>query len=191
MPASPAETIVADCRSKMDKSVQHFEKELRGIRTGRATTALIDYLKVDYYGSPTELRELAAISVPEPTQLLVKPFDPGAKSAIIKAIESADLGLNPQAEGNQIRIAVPAPSQERRQQLVHQLRKLAEDARIAIRNERRDAMKHIDKLVKDKENSFSEDDGKAFKEEIEDLTKQHTEKIDQLADNKAKEVEDV
>jgi ribosome recycling factor len=106
--------IIRDCKAKMDKSIEHYEKELRGLRTGRATTALIDYVKVDYYGSPTDLKALAAVSVPEPNQLLVKPFDPASKNDIIKAIERADLGLNPMSEGTQIRISVPAPSAERR-----------------------------------------------------------------------------
>ena len=109
--------IVQQCQDRMDKSVQYYQRELRGIRTGRATTALIDFVKVDYYGSPTELRELAAVSVPEPTMLLVKPFDPGVKAEIVKAIETADIGLNPTADGPSIRITVPSPSAERRQQL--------------------------------------------------------------------------
>ena len=116
----PLDTITHECRSRMDKSIEYFDRELRGIRTGRATTALIDYVKVDYYGSPTDLRELAGISVPEPTKLLVKPFDPGAKGDIVKAIEMADLGLNPQVDGATIRISVPSPSAERRKQLVNQ-----------------------------------------------------------------------
>src|SRR5688572_29620511 len=172
--------IVKDCRAKMDKSVEHYERELRGLRTGRATTALIDYVKVDYYGNPTDLKSLAAISVPEPTQLLVKPFDPSSKNEIIKAIERADLGLNPMAEGASVRISVPAPSKERRQQLVGQVKKMAEDSKVAIRNERRDAIKHIDTLVKDKSAHVSEDEGKRRKEEVEQMTKKHIDTLDQL-----------
>ena len=175
----------------MDKSVQYYQRELRGIRTGRATTALIDFVKVDYYGSPTELRELAAVSVPEPTMLLVKPFDPGAKAEIIKAIETADLGLNPTAEGPSIRINVPSPSAERRQQLVSQVKKMAEDARVAVRNERRDANKHIDQLVKDKTTDVSEDAGKGAKHEVEEHTKKHIAQIDEVCRKKVTEVQDV
>ncbi len=149
--------ILQDCRERMDKSLDYFQRELRGIRTGRASTALIDYVKVDYYGSVTELRELAAVSVPEPTMLLVKPFDPSSQSNIIKALETADLGLNPRPDGPAIRIGVPPPSAERRKQLMTQVKKMAEDARVAIRNERRDANKHLDQLVKDK--TISEDNG--------------------------------
>jgi ribosome recycling factor len=183
--------IQAECRQRMDKSIEYFQRELRGIRTGRATTALIDYVKVDYYGSPTELRELAAISVPEPTLLLVKPFDPTSIGNIVKALETADLGLNPQSEGNAIRIAVPPPSAERRKQLVVQVRKMAEDARVAVRNERRDANRHIDQLVKDKSSHLSEDNAKDAKDDVEKLTKQHVEKIDETCEKKVTEIEEI
>ena len=179
-----------NCGQRMDKSVQYYQRELRGIRTGRATTALIDYIKVDYYGSPTELRELAAVSAPEPTVLLVKPFDPSAQSNIIKALETADLGLNPTPGGGTIRITVPPPSTERRKQLVAQVKKMTEDARVAIRSERRDANKHIDQLVKDKSTHLSEDGAKAAKDEVETLTKTHIEKIDEVCVKKAAEIEE-
>ncbi|MHC4989429.1 MAG: ribosome recycling factor [Planctomycetota bacterium] len=183
--------VLADTRQRMEKSVAYYDRELRGIRTGRATTALIEYIKVPYYGNPTDLRELAALSVPEPTQLLVKPFDPGAKSEISKALETAELGLNPQIDGNVIRINVPAPSAERRKQLVAQVKKMAEDARVSIRNERRDGNKHIDQLVKDKSSHISEDEGKIAKENIEDLTKSNIEKVDQACGKKVTEVEEI
>ncbi len=183
--------ILRDCRQRMDKSFEYFQKELRGIRTGRATTALVDYVKVDYYGSPTELRELAAISVPEPTMLLVKPFDPGSQANIVKALESADLGLNPRSEGNSIRISVPSPSTERRKQLVGQVKKMAEEARVAVRNGRRDANKHIDQLVKDKSLPLSEDQGKDAQAKVEELTKKHVERIDGICEKKAAEIEAV
>jgi ribosome recycling factor len=180
-----------ECRSKMDKSVEYFSKELHGVRTGRATTALIEYIKVDYYGSQTDLKDIAAISVSEATQLIVKPYDPSSKNDIIKALEAAELGLNPQSEGDLVRINIPAPSAERRAQLVNQVKKMAEESRIAIRNERRDANKHIDGLVKDKSNTCSEDDGKHGKEEVESLTKKHISKIDEMCDAKSKEIETI
>jgi len=185
-----ADTILLECEERMDKTVEYLSRELRGVRTGRATTALIEYLKVDYYGSATDLRELAAINVPEPTQLMVKPFDPGAKQAIIKAIESAQLGLNPQSEGNAIRIMVPTPSGDRRKQLISQVRKLAEESKIAVRNERRDANKHIDHLT-DGKDPLPEDAAKSAKEEIDAMTKRHTERIDELSAKKVKEIEDI
>ena len=181
--------ILKDCRAKMDKSVEHFERELRGLRTGRATTALIDYVKVDYYGNPTDLKAVASVSVPEPTQLMVKPFDPSTKNEIIKAIEKADLGLNPMSEGNAIRINVPAPSAERRQQLVNQIKRMGEESKVAIRNERRDAIKHVDGQVKEK--VVSEDQGKSAKSQIEDMTKKHIDQIDQMASRKSAEVTQV
>ena len=184
-------TITKECKSKMDKSVDYFAKELHGVRTGRATTALIEYIKIDYYGSSTDLKDISAISVSEATQLVVKPYDPASKNDIIKGLESADLGLNPQSEGDIVRINIPAPSAERRAQLVTQVKKMAEESRITIRNERRDAMKHIDSLVKDKSNAVSEDDGKAGKEEVEALTKKHIANIDSMTSEKAKEVETI
>jgi ribosome recycling factor len=180
--------ILRETKTKMDKSIEHYEKELRGLRTGRATTALIDYIKVDYYGNPTDLKSLAAVSVPEPNQLLVKPFDPSSKNEIIKAIERADLGLNPMSEGTSIRINVPAPSAERRQQIVGQIKKMAEDTKVAVRNERRDAIKHIDSLVKDKSVHLSEDEAKRRKDEIESMTKKHIEQVDQMCAKKSAEV---
>lgn len=183
--------IQRDCKTKMAKSIEHYEKELRGLRTGRATTALIDYIKIEYYGNPTDLKALAAVSVPEPNQLLVKPFDPSCKNDIIKAIEKADLGLNPMSEGTQIRISVPAPSAERRQQLVSQVKKMAEEGKVAIRNERRDALKHIDGLVKDKNAHVSEDQAKTAKSQVEDMTKKHIDQIDQMCSKKSAEVTQV
>ena len=182
---------IKTCRSKMDKSVEYFTKELHGVRTGRATTALIEYVKIDYYGNPTDLRDIAAISVSDATQLVVKPYDPTSKNDIIKGLESADLGLNPQSESDIIRLNIPAPSAERRQQLVNQIKKMAEDSKIAIRNERREALKHIDSLVKDKSNAFSEDDGKHGKEEVESLTKKRIIQLDGLCDDKSKEIQTI
>jgi ribosome recycling factor len=180
-----------DCRLRMDKTVNYFGKELHGVRTGRATTALIEYVKIDYYGSPTDLKDIAAISVSEATQLIVKPYDPASKNDIIKGLESANLGLNPQSEGDMIRINIPAPSAERRAQLVSQIKKMAEESKVVIRNERRDAIKHIDALVKDKSNAISEDDGKHGKDEIENATKKHVSKIDEMCETKAKEIETI
>jgi ribosome recycling factor len=179
------------CRSKMDKTVEYFTKELHGVRTGRASTALIDYIKIDYYGSQTDLKDIAAISVSEATQLVVKPYDPSSKNDIIKGLESADLGLNPQSEGDIIRINIPAPSAERRQQLIGQVKKMAEESRITIRNERRDAMKHIELLVKDKTNAISEDDGKHGKDDVESMTKKHISKIDDMCETKSTEIQTI
>jgi ribosome recycling factor len=187
---STLDAVARDCKERMKRSVEYYERELRGIRTGRATTALIDYVKVEYYGNATDLRELASISVPESSQLLVKPFDPGVKSDIVKAIETADLGLNPMVDGQTIRINVPPPSAERRKQLIGQVKKMAEDARVSIRSERRDAMKQVDQMVKDKANGISEDQGKAAKDNIEELTKKHIAEIDGMCDKKSAEIDE-
>ena len=114
------DTVLLETEEKMTKSIEYLQREYRGVRTGRANTALLEYVKVEYYGSNVDLREIAGISVPEPTQLLIKPFDPGSKAEIIKAIERSGLGLNPQSEGSQIRIMLPPPSSERRKQLAMQ-----------------------------------------------------------------------
>lgn len=185
------DTILLECEERMEKSVDYLARELRGMRTGRANTAMLEYIKVDYYGSMTDLRELAAINVAEATQLLVKPFDPGAKNEIIKAIEKSGLGLNPMSEGNAIRINVPAPSADRRKQLAVQVKKLAEESKITIRNERRDANKAVDALAADKKAGVTEDMAKGAKEDIDDFTKKHTAKLDELADKKVAEIEEV
>ena len=183
--------IYKNSQQRMEKSVEHYDKELRGIRTGRASTALVEFLKVECYGSTCDLRDVAAVSVPEPTQLLVKPFDPTTKNSIAKALETAELGLNPQVEGDSVRIHLPPPSAERRKQLSGQVKKLAEDTKVSVRNERRDAIKQIDVMVKDKSNSFSEDDGKAFKSNIDELTKDISSRIDQMCSKKTEEVESI
>ncbi|MSR18074.1 MAG: ribosome recycling factor [Phycisphaerales bacterium] len=183
--------IVLEAEDRMDKSVEHLQRELRGMRTGRASTALLEYVKVEYFGSFVDLRELAGISVAEATMLYVKPFDPGARLAIVKAIETAGLGLNPQSDGQGIRIPVPAPSAERRRQLATQARKAAEDTRVAIRNERRDANKHIDAALADTKVKISEDQAEHAKKQIDDMTKAHTTKVDEMTEKKVTEVETV
>lgn len=185
------DTILLECEDRMTKSLEHLQREMRGMRTGRASTALLEFIKVDYYGSATDLRELAAITVPEPTQLLVKPFDPSSKQTIVKAIEVAGLGLNPQTEGTVIRINVPPPSAERRKQLVGQVKKLAEDTKVAVRNERRDANKHIDALVNDKKHPISDDEAERAKTEVDDLTKKYTARIEETTVKKVAEVEEI
>lgn len=179
--------ILLECEDKMDKAVEYFRGELKGIRTGRASPALVEYVKVDYYGSPTDLRQLAQVSVPEPTQLLIKPFDTSATGEIVKAIQNAGLGLNPAAEGKQVRVSMPPLSTERRKELVNSVHKMGEQSKVAIRNVRRDANKHVDQAEKDKSNEVTEDDAKHAKEEVQDLTKKHEAAVDELI--KAKETE--
>lgn len=184
-----SDQTISTARKAMTRTIEYFQKELRGIRTGRASSALLEYLKVEAYGSMVDMRDIAAVSVPEPTQLLVKPFDPTLKNPIAKAIETADLGLNPMVEGEAIRINVPPPSADRRAQLAAQVRKLAEETRVAIRNERRDAIKLIDSQVKDKSDSMSEDQGKSYRSKIEDLTKDRIGEVEELCTSKTDEIE--
>lgn len=186
-----ADNIVKDAKTSMDKAVEHLKNELRGIRTGRASPALVEYVKVDYYGTQTDLKSLAAISVPEPTQILIKPFDAGSLSDIRKAIEAANLGLNPMVEGKQIRVNIPPLSGDRRKQLAAQVKKLGEEAKVAVRNVRRDANKHLEQVGKDKSQHLSEDQVEDLKDKVQEMLKQHETLIDQTVEAKTKEVMEV
>lgn len=181
------DTILLECEESMSKALDYLEHEFQGLRGGRASTALVEYIKVDYYGSATDLKSLAAISTPEPTQILIKPFDAGAVNEIRKAIEESDLGLNPQVDAKQIRLNVPPLSTERRQQLVNKAKKLGEESKITIRNARRDANKQADALGKG-EGHISEDEVSTLKDEIQDLLKKYETKIDERIDQKSKEI---
>ncbi|MEX2671937.1 MAG: ribosome recycling factor [Phycisphaeraceae bacterium] len=183
--------ILLECEEKMDKAVEYLTSELRGVRTGRASPALVEYVKIDYYGSMTDLRQLANISVPEPTQLLVKPFDASSLQAVAKGLQSAGLGLNPMVEGKAVRVSLPPLSGERRQQLANSVKQMGEQAKIAVRNVRRDANKHIDQLEKDKAAAVTEDQAKAAKDDVQDLTKKHETKIDDMLEAKRKEILDL
>ncbi|TVQ31142.1 MAG: ribosome recycling factor [Phycisphaeraceae bacterium] len=185
------DSILSDAADRMDKALDHLKSELRGIRTGRASTALVDYIKVDYYGSPTDLKSLASISVPEATQILIKPFDIGSLGEIRKAIEASDLGLNPQVDGKQIRIPIPALSTDRRKQLVGHAKKVAEDTKVAIRNVRRDANKQADQLNKQPGTTYPEDEIETLKSEIQDLLKKHETEAEKLTQDKSNEIMEV
>lgn len=183
--------ILLDAEEAMDKAVEYIKNELRGVRTGRANTGLVEYVKVEYYGAQTDLRSLALISVPEPTQILIKPFDPSSLQQIAKAIETAGLGLNPQIDGKQIRLIIPSLSGERRKQMITSVKQMGEQAKVIIRNARRDANKHIDQAAKDKSNPVSEDDAESAKEQVQDTVKQHEGQVDSLLQSKIKEIEEV
>ena len=185
------DSILLDAEDRMDKAIEHLKGELRGIRTGRASTALVEYIKVNYYGAPTDLKSLAALSIPEPTQILIKPFDAGSLNEIRKAIEASDLGLNPQVEAKQIRINVPSLSTDRRKQLVGHVKKVGEETKVAIRNVRRDANKHADHLKDDKTNKIPEDELKTLKEEIQEIIKKHEKNTDKLIEEKSVEIMEV
>lgn len=182
------DSILNDAQERMDKAIDHLKAELRGVRTGRASTSLVEYIKADYYGSPTDIKALAAVSVPEPTQILIKPFDVGALDEIRKALETSDLGLNPQVDGKQIRVIVPSLSGDRRKQLVGHIKKLAEDVKISLRNVRRDSNKHADQLKKAPDSHIPEDEIETLKKEIQDVIKKHESSIDTLVKTKSEEI---
>lgn len=185
------DSILNDAEAAMKKSSEYLQKELRGLRTGRASTALVEYVKVDYYGTQSDLKTLAAISVHEATQLLIQPFDPSSVNEIKKAIETADLGLTPQVDGKVIRVNIPALSKERRQQLASQAKKMGEEAKVSCRNARRDANKHADQLGKDKSAHIPEDEIKSLKDEIQDVLKKYESEIVKMIDAKSAEIMEV
>lgn len=184
-------TIEKEATASMHKAVDYLKSELKGIRTGRASPALIEFVKVEAYGTESELRSLAMVQAPEPTQLLVKPFDPGTVQEIIKGIEKAGLGLNPQADGKQVRISIPPLSGDRRKELIASCKSMGEQAKVTIRNARRDANKHIDQCEKDKSLGLSEDDIKSAKDDIQGLLKKNEAEVDSLVDAKGKQIEEV
>src|SRR5690242_8490084 len=170
--------ILMDTEERLEKAVNVFRDELRGLRTGRATPALVDGLRVEYYGSPTPLKQLAQISTPDPQQIIIKPFDPSVLKEIEKAIRSSDLGMAPNSDGKMIRLIVPPMSGEQRQKMVTRIKKSGEDAKVAIRNIRRDANKQFDQAEKAKE--MTEDERDKGKEEVQNLTKKFEDRVTEL-----------
>lgn len=175
----------AQARLRMGKALEDFRQALAGVRTGRASTALLDSIKVNYYDTHTPLNQLATLGVPEPTLLTVQPWDLSLLASVEKAIRASDLGLNPVNDGKILRVPIPPLTEERRKELVKHLHKVLEDHRTAVRNIRRDANETLKKLLKDKK--ISEDDEKRGLEEIQKLTDEHMEKLVGLG--KAKESE--
>ena len=182
----PADDILLDAEEHMEKALDHLKHELRGVRTGRANPAMVEFVKVDYYGSPTPIKNIASISVPEATQLLIKPFSPGDLKAIEKGINDSKIGLTPHSDGRQIRLTLPPLSQERRQQLAGQCKGHAEAAKIAIRNARRDANKILE--TEEKGGVLTEDQAKSGKEQIQELTKTYETKVDEMIEKKKTEI---
>jgi ribosome recycling factor len=182
----PLDDILMEAEVHMEKANDHLLHELRGIRTGRATPALVENIKVDYYGSMTDMRSIASISIPEATQILIKPFSPGDLRAIEKAINDSKIGLTPHSDGKTLRLMLPPLSQERRQQLAGQCKQMAETAKIAIRNARRDANKLLE--MEEKESLVTEDEATQGKEQIQELTKSYEAKVDETVDKKKAEI---
>ena len=181
--------FVQDAVRRMDSSIEHTRSEFNTVRTGRASAALLDRIEVDYYGTATPLKQLATISVPEPRMLTIQPFDPSSIRAIEKAIQESDLRLTPTNDGKLIRLPIPQLTEERRKDLVKVVRNLAEEHRVAVREIRRDAMKHLKELV-DKGDVGADEEHRA-EERVQKLTDEHTKQIDELLKHKEAEVMEV
>ena len=171
--------LINDATRRMDKSVETTQHEFNSIRTGRASAALLDHVSIDYYGTATPLNQLATINVPEPRMLTIQPFDPGSLKGIEKAIMESDLGLTPSNDGKIIRLPIPQLTEERRKELVKVVRQRAEDGRVAVRNVRRDVMKHLEELVRN--GDVGDDEERRAEERVQKLTDEHVHKIDEHA----------
>ncbi|HJQ70514.1 MAG TPA: ribosome recycling factor [Blastocatellia bacterium] len=178
--------IINDARRRMDSAVDDSRRKLATVRTGRATVSLLDGVVVEYYGTPMPLNQVATIHAPEPTMLTVQPFDPTQLGPIEKAIRASELGLNPSNDGKLIRVPIPPLTEERRRQMVKVVHEIAEEHRTAVRNVRRDANDHLKKMLKDK--TISEDNEKDALDQVQKLTDQHIAKINEVSENKEKEV---
>jgi ribosome recycling factor len=181
--------LLKDAEGRMHGAIQSLTDDLAGIRTGRASPSLVEKLSVEYYGTPTPLMQLASISVPEPRALLIKPFDSGSLKDIEKAISNSGLGLNPNSDGKVIHLNLPPLNEQRRRELVKQMNQRLEEARIAVRNIRRDL--HNDIRDYEKEKLITEDDLKRGEEDLQKLTDKHVEDINKLGTNKEKEIMEV
>lgn len=173
-------------RTRMDKTVDDFQRELGHLRTGRASVTLLEDIRVDYYGAPTPINQLAKLATPDPTLIVVQPFDPSVTPAVEKAIRTAELGLNPASDGKIIRVPIPPLTEERRKELVKHLHTVLEDHKTATRNIRRDTKAAIEALFKDKK--VSEDDKHHGLTELDKVTHEYTEKLDELSKGKEKEI---
>jgi ribosome recycling factor len=183
------EEIALEAEERMEKSLALLSDQLRGVRTGRANVGLVDSIRVEYYGSPTPLKQLANLSTPEPQQILIRPFDPTVIGDIVKAIQASDIGLTPNSDNKVVRLNVPSLSVEQRKKLVSRVKDLSEEARVAIRNIRRDANKQADQEQSEK--ILTEDDLEVCKEEIQSLTKRFEAKVNEMAEKKSAEILEV
>ncbi|GAA1606754.1 ribosome recycling factor [Actinoplanes couchii] len=183
------EETLFEAEEKMDSAVEHAKEEFAAIRTGRATPAMFSKIVVDYYGAPTPVTQMASVGVPEPRMVIVKPYDASQLGPIERAIRDSDLGVNPNNEGNQLRIHLPQMTEERRREMIKIARGKAEDSKVAIRNVRRKAKDQIDKLVKDGETG--EDEGRRAEKELDDLTHRYVSVVEELLKHKEAELLEV
>ncbi len=180
------QAVISESKSKMQKAVDVLQDDLKAFRGGRATPALVEHIRVDYYGSPTPLKSLATISAPEADMLVIKPFDPASLKEIDKAIKNSDLSIAPVVEGKFIRLNIPPLSEERRRQLVQQAKQSGEQTKVSVRNVRRDAIKNLEKQEKD--GQITEDDLNSGKKQMDDLAKEFSEKADKIVVHKSDEI---
>ncbi|HED65754.1 MAG TPA: ribosome recycling factor [Planctomycetes bacterium] len=183
------ESVLKDGKERFEKTLAHLEDQLRRIRTGRASTALVDNIRVDYYGTQTPISQLASVSIPEPRQILIKPFDASILKELTRAVAQADLGSAPQDDGKVLRLVLPPLSGEQRKKYSHKVKEMCEESRIALRNTRRDLNKHSDAMQKSGE--LTEDDNKKLHEEIQKLLKTYEGRVDEILKGKVKEIEEV
>ena len=181
--------VEASAKARMDKAVSDLQHAMAGIRTGRASVSIFDNVKVDYYGTPTPINQVANLHVPEPSLITIQPWDVSQIGAIDKAIRGSDLGLNPANDGKIIRVPIPPLTEERRKEIVKRLHHVAEDHRVALRNVRRDANEHLKKLLKDK--AISEDEERRALDEVQKMTDGYIGKIDAASKAKEKEILDI
>jgi len=186
---SSTKEAFAAAKTRMEKAVDDFRKELASVRTGRANAAILDHVRVDYHGTPMPVNQLGNITVPDAGLLMITPWDPSAVPLIDKAIRASDLGLNPATDGKVVRIPIPSPTEERRKELVKLIHKALENHRTAVRNIRRDIKEAIDKLEKDKK--ISQDEQKRALDELERVSHAETKKIEELSALKEKEVMEI
>jgi ribosome recycling factor len=180
---------LSQAKTRMEKAVEDFRKDLASVRTGRANVALLDHIRVDYHGTPMPINQLGNLTIPDPMMIVISPWDPGAVPLVDKAIRTSDLGLNPANDGKVIRVPIPPLTEERRKELVKHIHKVLENHRTAVRNIRRDIKEAIEKLEKEKK--ISEDDKKRSLDELEKLTHSETKKIEDLSAAKEKEVMEI
>ncbi|MBI4712756.1 MAG: ribosome recycling factor [Planctomycetes bacterium] len=178
-----------DAEEKMAKSIEVMSTEFRGIRSGRATPALVDNIKVEYYGSPTPLKQLAAISVPEARLIVIKPYDPTLLGAIEKSIQKSDIGINPANDGKLIRLSIPPLSEERRKQLSKMVKDISEKAKVSVRNIRRDILKVVED--EEKKKTLTEDDKFKLKDDVQKLTEKYEKQVEEHLGKKTKEIMEV
>lgn len=181
--------VMSNTKERMSKAIQTFSRELASIRAGRANASLLDKITVDYYGAPTPVNQLAGISVPEARMLVIQPYDKTSLGDIEKAIMKSDLGITPTSDGNILRIVIPQLTEERRKDLVKLVKKESEDAKVAIRNIRRDSNDDLKKLEKNGE--MTEDDLRGYSDDVQKLTDDHINQIDSIAKDKEKEILEV